>query len=326
MMKNIRNGLLLITIIALNVSLAAQKTPEALLGQLPAVPTVKCDQDRSEIDNFVSAVYAVKAELQTVIDQIHANEQARVGKMENKLMTGAASHAGLSRAELDELQETDGEDALARKAAEKTISSQYNLSMAEIENLSEMSEAEQEQWAQQYADQQMQSAQQNPQAGSKKQDNDARLFRLSEEQKEISERITDRMTRVAGLLKEVDQAEEVETGKLNQQLVPLENQLCSGICTDAEVARSNAAEKQIYALRIRHCQKLSPLQSNALSQYLTTVKSLFPDYRRLAEVQNETAKLQNGISYPIDLSCYSAVDEYASALLDAYRFWVGKFE
>ena len=71
---------------------------------------------------------------------------------------------------------------------------------------------------------------------------------------------------------------------------------------------------------------MSPLQTEAISQYLTTVKSLLPDYRKLTNVQNEVAKLQQiGEIVPQDLSCYAAIDEYATALLDAYKYCIGKF-
>lgn len=80
--------------------------------------------------------------------------------MEDEFLSNAARQAGISQADLEELQKNDGNEAKAREIAEESIKSQFNLSMDEIENLSEMSEAEQEQWAKNYAEQQMQTAQQ----------------------------------------------------------------------------------------------------------------------------------------------------------------------
>ena len=71
---------------------------------------------------------------------------------------------------------------------------------------------------------------------------------------------------------------------------------------------------------------MSPLQTDAIEQYLTTVKSLLPDYRKLTNIQNEIATLQQiGEIVPQDLSCYSAIDDYADVLSSAYKYWVGKF-
>ncbi|MPN37754.1 hypothetical protein SDC9_185275 [bioreactor metagenome] len=198
--------------------------------------------------------------------------------------------------------------------------------MQELEKVSEMSEAEQEKWAQQYAAQMMNEAKKNPEAAIKKGDKTKRLFELAEEQKALGERITERMNRVALLFENVNQQDSIETRKLEVQLRPLEAQLVSGICTPAEAARSKAAEKQIYALKIKHCEKMSPLQADAISQYLTTLKSLLPDYRKLTNIQNEVVKLQQiGEIVPADLSCYAAVDGYADDLLSAYKYWIGKF-
>ncbi len=135
------------------------------------------------------------------------------------------------------------------------------------------------------------------------------------------------MNRVALILKNVEQQDSIESRNIEEKIRPLEKQLCSGICSDAEIARSRAAEKQIYALKIKYCEKMSPIQTDAISQYLNTVKTLLPDYRKLADVQNEMVRLEQvGEITPQDLSCFAAIDEYATVLLEAYKYWVGKFE
>lgn len=304
----------------------AQKTPEALLGQLPAVPTVSCTADTSVVNSFTKRIYEVQAALQQEVDRIHADVQAQEENIKDRALSMAARQTGLSKADLEQLQQENVSDEEARKMADKSLGKQFNLSLDELAEVGEMSEAEQEKWAQNYGDRQMQAAMQNPQATAKKQEKSARLFELSKEQKAIGERITERMKRIAAIFREVDLQDTIETRKMNEKLPALENQLCSGICSPAEAARSKAAEKQIYALRLQYCEKMSPLQTNAISQYLTSLKMLFSDYRRLTEVQNELATLQSGVLVPADLSCYSAVDEYAGVLADAYKYWAGKFE
>ena len=295
--------MLLLTLLALYVTAEAQSTPEALLNQLPGVPTVNCAADTTEVNRFTDRIYGIKATIQEIVERIHSDAQ------EN----------------MEELQNNVSEDK-SRSAAEKSVSEQYGVSLRELEKVGEMNDSEQEKWAQQYADRMKNDAKKNPKATVEKGNKAKRLFELASEQKTLGESITERMKRVAMLLKEVEMQDSVETRKLEEKIRPLEQQLCSGICSDAEIARSNAAEKQIYALKIQHCQKMSPLQTEAISQYLTTVKSLLPDYRKLTNVQNEVAKLQQiGEIVPQDLSCYAAIDEYATVLLDAYKYCVGKF-
>ena len=305
----------------------AQSTPEAFLGQLPSVPTVNCAADRAEIDHFTDKIYKVKSDLKEFIDRIHADAQADMEKNKNKVVSNAIRQSGLNKSDVRKLQQSDGSEDEGQKAVEKVVSEQYGISMQDLEKVGEMSEEEQEKWAQNYVNQQMQKAKQNPQATIKKTDKSARLFELAKEEKAIGERITFAMEKVSRLFKNVETQDTIETRKLNEKIHPLEKQLCSGICSDAEIARSNAAEKQIYALNIRFCEKMSPMLIDAISQYLTTVKTLFPDYRRLTEIQNEVTTLQQiGELVPPDLYCIKAVDEYADVLSEAYKYWVGKFE
>lgn len=304
----------------------AQTTPEALLNQFPPIPNVVCSADSSEVNRFTSRIYEVKSALQQVIDRIHTEAQANEEKLKEKAISQVAHQSGLNEKEIEQLQQENTTEEHALKAANKVIGEQYNLSLQELEKVGEMSDADQEKWAQNYANQQMQRAKQNPQETLKNQRKNARLFELAKEQKAIGERITEKMAKVDKLFRYIEQQDTIETRKLHEKLQPLEKQLCSGICSPAEIARSRAAEKQIYSLKLQHCEKMSPLQIDAITQYLTTVKTLFPDYRRLTEVQNEIVKLQFGVITPDDLSCYKAVDEYADVLSSAYNYWVGKFE
>lgn len=325
-MKSILYATLFAFTFASQLSIKAQTTPESFLSQLPAIPTVACAADTSEISRFTDKIYQVKSDLREVVDRIHAKSHADMEKNKNKIISNQIKQSGLDKSDVQKLQESDGSEEQGLKVAEKIVSEQYGVSMQDLEKVGEMSDEEQEKWAQNYANIMMQQAKQNPKATIQKTDKSARLFELAKEQKAIGERITSEMTRVARIFRNVDEQDTIETRKLNVQLRPLEKQLCSGICTDAEIARSRAAEKQIYNLKIRFCEKMSPLQTNAIEQNLTSVKTLFPLLRQLDDIQNEITSLQQfGDLVPQDLSCFVVVDEYADALLSAYKYWVGKF-
>lgn len=321
-----KNYILGIIFIATLFKSQAQSTPEAFLSQLPSPPAVNCTADRTEIDRFSDRINKVQKQIHQTIDRIHADAQADMEKNKNDIVSNAIRQSGLNKSDVQKLQKSNGSKNEGRKAAEKVVSEQYGVSLQELETVGEMSDAEQEKWAQQYADQMKNQAEKNPDAAVKKGDNARRLFNLANEQKLLGERITERMNRVSQIFKDVEMQDTIETRKLEEKIRPLEKLLCSGICSDAEIARSNAAEKQIHAAKIEYCQKMSPLQTDAIEQYLTTLKSLLPDYRRLTEVENKVVELQQiGEIVPQDLSCYSAIDEYADMLSSAYKYWVGKF-
>jgi len=192
---------------------------------------------------------------------------------------------------------------------------------AKMGNIDEMSDAEREKWAMEYAARMMNQAMSQSDINRNK-----RLFELAEEQKSLGQTIDNIIADLGKVMKQVEQRDTIESRKLKIQMDPLEKQLCSGICSPAEVARSRAAEKQIYMLKTEYCKTMSPVMENAIAQYLTAVRKLFPVYRRLAEVQNETSKIQGiGEFVPEDLSCYTAVNDYATELSQVYKYRVGKF-
>lgn len=175
-MKSIQMGLLFVFV--LQLSLAAQTTPEALLGQLPAVPNVVCATDSSVVNRFTNRIYEVKSALQQVTDRINAEAQTNEENSKDKVLSNVAQQMGLSKDDMNQLQQENNTEEQVSKTANKVLGKQYNL---------------------------------------------------------------------------------------------------------------------------QYCEKMSPLQTNAIAQYLTTLKALFPDYRRLTEVQNEIVKFQFGEITPCTL-------------------------
>lgn len=225
-MKPFTIFLLFISLFFIPTVINAQSTPEALLSQLPPVPNVDCAVDRSEIDNFTDKVYQVKSDLREVIDRIHADAQADMEKNKNKVVSNAIRQSGLNKSDVRKLQQSDGSEDEGQKAVEKVVSEQYGISMQDLEKVGEMSDAEQEKWAQQYAEQMKNQAMKNPQAAIKKGDKAKRLFELANEQKLLGERITERMNRIAQLFKQVELQDSIESEKLEKKLQPLRKQLC----------------------------------------------------------------------------------------------------
>lgn len=296
----------------------SQSTPEAFLGQLPPVPNHVCSTDSAVVNHFKNQVDKIISDLKEVADRISAERQPAFNK-------AIAAQAGLSMNDINQLKDENISEEQAHKIANKSLGNQYNLSMEELSKVANMSEEEQQKWAQQYANQQMQKAQKNPQATLKKQDKDERLFELAKEQKVISERMQSLGTKEYKLHQNIELQDTTLKQKLTLKAKPLESQICSGICTPAEIARSKAAEKQLYNLNLQYCEEMSSLEVNYISQYLSDLKMLLPDYRRLEEIENEMSKLQHQTSLPVkDLYCFDAVDKYAHTLSSAYNYWVGK--
>jgi hypothetical protein len=52
------------------------------------------------------------------------------------------------------------------------------------------------------------------------------------------------MSRIALLLRQVDRQDSIENKNLEDKLIPLRKQLCSGICSDAEVCTIKSCGKE----------------------------------------------------------------------------------
>lgn len=142
-MKKIFNLLILLAVS--QISAKALTTPEAFLSQLPSVPSVACASDRSVVDKFSDRIYEVKASLKEVIDRFHEEAESKG----------------------EEIQ-SNSDEKKSLKTAEKDISEQYGVSMSDLDKVGEMSDAEQEKWAQNYAGKMMQQAQKDPKSAIKK--------------------------------------------------------------------------------------------------------------------------------------------------------------
>ena|GEM_PF-1018256 len=322
-----KNYLLLFAILALCVTARAQSTPEALLRRLPAVPRINCTADRAEIDRFKKQVSEVQAAIKQEIDRIDADAQVYIDKSKIRPKDDAIRQSGLNKRDAIKLQQSDGSEKERRKAADKVVGEKYGVSLQELEKVSEMSETDQEQWALKIAEQMQSQAMNDPKAVMKKDDKNRQLSELAKEQRLLSEEVMERVNRITQISDNWDAQYLIERRRLEAKLRPLQDQICSGRCSDEELARSKAAEKEIYALKVRFCEKMSPIQADVISQLLPKVKDILPVYRRLADVGNEINELQQiSVRIPRDLKCYEAVNSYASNLKSAYMFWVGKSE
>ncbi|MDD3080552.1 MAG: hypothetical protein PHH37_15830 [Paludibacter sp.] len=311
--------------------LKAQSTPEAFLAQLPAIPSSVCGVDTSVVNHFMNQIDKTKEAIQDEIDRFQARTGVDLKKINDKILSSVAAQLGLNMNDTNHLQNENISDGQKNKVIDKSLKNQYGLSMNEVSKVANMSEAEQQQWAQNYANQQMQKAKQNPKEALKNQPKYNRIIKLQKEQMAIYDRINDKKNIEANLLKNIDLQDSIETNKLIAKIGPMNKEISSymGICTPAEAARSRMLEKQVYNLKLEYCEKLSPMQLSYIKQYLDNMKILKPDYIRLIEIQNELSQLQYGTSLIPDDSDFLYIDNiqsYAGVLSSAYKYWVGKFE
>lgn len=326
-MKRLKNHLIFGTIFLASFTIQAQNTAKAFLSQLPAVPNTVCNADTSAINHFIAQIDKVKSGIETEEDKLGIQINATWDKNKDKMLSTNAANLGLSTSDMKKLMNENISEDEGLTIANKSVENQYGTSMEEFQKVANMSEAEQEQWAKDFANKQIQKAQQNPEATAKKAEKNKHLYDLGIEQKAINERLLQIWGKVGKAEKNYRYQDSVQGEELKKKLEPLEKDpvLLGGCATAAEIQRARALEKQIYSLKLQHCEKMSPILLDYILQYQSALKMSFPDYVRLTEIANELSKIQNGLeAVPLESSGLGAVDSYASLLSEAYKYWVQK--
>ncbi len=328
-MKKKQSYILTVIVFICYLSTKAQSTPEAFLSQLPAVPSSVCNDDTSTINRYMAQISKVRSGIEAEEDKLGVQATANWEKNKDKMLSTNAANLGLNTSDMKKLMNENISEDEGLAIANKSVESRYGTSMEELQKVADMSEAEQEQWAKNFANKQIQKAQQNPEATAKKSEKNKHLYDLGVEQKTILERLSAIWEKVGKAEKNYRYQDSVQSKILQQKLEPLEKDpvLHGGCATAAELQRARALEKQIYNLKLQHCEKMSPILLDYILQYQSALKISFSDYVRQTEIANELSKIQNGLeASPVEASGLGAVDSYADLLLEAYKYWVPKIE
>ena len=277
----------------------------------------------------MAQISKVRSGIEAEEDKLGVQATANWEKNKDKMLSTNAANLGLSTSDMKKLMNENISEDEGLAIANKSVESRYGTSMEELQKVADMSEAEQEQWAKNFANKQIQKAQQNPEATAKKSEKNKHLYDLGVEQKTILERLSAIWEKVGKAEKNYRYQDSGQSKILQQKLEPLEKDpvLHGGCATAAELQRARALEKQIYNLKLQHCEKMSPILLDYILQYQSALKISFSDYVRQTEIANELSKIQNGLeASPVEASGLGAVDSYADLLLEAYKYWVPKIE
>jgi len=326
-MRRLKNYLVFGTVFLLSVTIQAQTTAKAFLSQLPAVPNSVCNADTSTISHFIAKIDKVRSGIEAERDKLGVRVNANWEKNKHKMLSVNAANLGLSTSDMKRLMNENISEEEGMAIANKSVENRYGTSMEEFRKVANMSEAEQEQWAKDFANKQMQQAQQNPETTAKKTEKNKRLYDLGVEQKAIIKRLSAIWEKVNNAGNNYMYQDSVQGEELEKKLKPLESDpvMAGGCATAAEWQRARALEKQIYNLKKQHCEKMSPILLDYILQCQSALKMSFPDYVRQIEIANELSKIQNGVeAIPVESAGLDAVDGYAHLLLDAYKYWVQK--
>ena len=291
----------LLLLVAFSTQIKAQSTPEAFLGLLPVIPSSVCTNDESDVDAFIDQIILVKGKIQEYSDRV-------------SMASG-----------VNEKQ--------AVKEAYASTSSMTGISQAELMKLANMSEAEQERWAQEYAAKQVASAKAGKPVAGENADRAKRLYNLNEERMKVKGEIDAIYNRIKVMNQELIARDTVETRKKNAKIKSIEKAWADAPWPPRALMQDPAVDlkfkKQIYQCESDYCSTMSPLMLDYVTKYLTGLKYAIPLYRKLCEVDNEISTLQGLTAAVIkdeNLYAVAAVEDYADVLSSVYMYRCGKFE
>lgn len=291
----------LLLLLSFSSQIKAQSTPEAFLGLLPVIPSSVCTCDDSDVDAFIDQIILVKGKIKEYADRL-------------SLASG-----------VNEKQ--------AIKEAYASTSSMTGISQEELMKVANMSEAEQERWAQEYAAKQVATAKSGKPVSGEDPEKAKRLYNLNEERMKVKGEIDAIYNRLKVMNQDIIARDTVETRKKNAKIKTIEKAWADAPWPPRALMQDPAVDlkfkKQIYQCESDYCGTMSPLILDYLTKYLTGLKYSIPMYRRLCELDNKIS-LAQGLTAAVvkdeNLYAVAAVEGYIDELEKAYMYRVGKFE
>jgi hypothetical protein len=327
---------LVLTIIAISLTqvLLAQTTAAEYMKRAPGIPADICKTKSGIQDAFESNV----RDLSSIIHEDARNRSKEAEKYmkgnEDQMKANMMKKSGMSDEDMKRLQ--TGEkmtDAEVQAMANKMMMQQTNISLDEAKNLSKMSDAGQEAWAQGYAAEQMAMAQTNPGQNKGANEADMTIYELLSEQSTLRSKVIDMENQLRQQFIDLDQDAEAAKAALEVELAPLYKELSSindgEGSTQADVEHAERVIKRIQEKQDAFCQNFTPGMLDFISQCKETYSKALPDYDRLEEIQFRVTAAQTGttlMSVGKGLYSIQAVEQYLGYLDEAFRYKLYRIE
>jgi hypothetical protein len=308
------------------ILLSAQSTFESYLKRTPALPHDSCNISKNEAENFKQQVTAIIAELDNDIENrnraISQYSDDNEELMKNNVVNQMQQQYNMSDEDVAKMKEGDKlSDEETEALANKMIMQQTNMTLEEAKNLSNMSEAGRQAYAEAYYTEAM--ATQGAQSQTNVNSSTMNTYQLNSEQQTVRNKIMAETQRINNQYAAIDNdpSGKTMTDKISQWNSKLVSMM--GIVSDKDAKTMDSLGLLIQKEQIKYCDKFTPKYRAVLRQDLANLKALLPDYRRLDEITGEMMKVQTGVApapESKDISSLKALLAYLNNLEDAYQY------
>ena len=323
-MKNLVS-LIVTTCFAININ--AQSTVEAFISKASDIALKQCNVTRQEVSNFSQEISILTEELDKKMEKLSEEARAYEEKNEKILEKNAdkkvTEEYGISKENMaklkgnEKMSESDKE-ALINDALKK----QGNMNLADAEKLSQMSEKEQQKYAEQYVANKMQKQETSPVA-QKSMNNSEKLGKLISKQKTLTEKIQADNHRIEKLYTDFEN-DKVVRDKMFDNISKWQTEWYSLSGIDyGQGPKMEKLSQQIKEEKIKICDTYTPRYQDILNQHLSMIKSSIQDVRALEQVTYEITNMAIGIkSSPSDTEStgLNMVRDYLRKLSAAYYY------
>jgi len=316
----------LFTMLTTGLMLNAQSTVEAFISKASDIPLNQCRVTRQEVTKFHESISTLKEEIDEKLEKLNDEAQADADQNEAIAKRNAekklTEEYGVSKENMDKLKNKEKLSEADKEAlVNNALKQQGDMSLADAKKLAQMSEKEQQAYAEQYAANEMQKHKNNPTNQTVK--NNSINIDLLNKQKELTAKIQADQYRIDKLYIDFEKDDaERKIGFDNIQKWNAELSSLMGI-DYGQGPKMEALAQKIKEEQIKICDNNTPRYQDILTKHLSMIKSSYQDYMELHEVTNQLSNAAIGIqTSEVDNTNFGLklVNEYLSKLSAAYYY------
>ncbi len=266
----------------------AQSPAHRYLAQLPPLPdnicTIPAVEGEKLRNRILSVIELIEAEAERIEKQQPTQTQ----------MTKSIAHqTGISEDQLNELTNSEDESK-GEKVADQKMQTEYGISMEEAKKMEQMSEKELQQWGENYAKNQSNTA-----PKGEKQNKDKQLVLITSEIEKTNAELTAYITRWSNMEMELKRQDQLANKELNECLEKVKNSTPKPKYQGEACTNQNEIDEYVSKNENRchqtYCNRVSPLKIHNHNQKMADLQKMITLTIKLQTLQNDMLKIQTGI-------------------------------
>lgn len=284
------------------------------LAQLPPFPDNICNIKEPEENAFRNGILTV---VEAIGDEILRIERQQ--PTQKQMTKSLSDETGISTNELNRLAENGAEED-GEKLMEQKLQAEYGISLEEVDNLENMSEAEQKQWAENVANHRANSTN-----GKSAQAEDQIMVNLSNRMEELVAEITEYRSQWASMEYELSKQDKLAREELDVCIERVKRGAPEPKYQGEHCTNQKAIDEYFKynepPCHQAYCQRMSPLKMHIIERKRADLYKMFVLYEELQTIQNQMLERQTGIDLnktesPL-VGALTLVKEYAYDMYDS---------